>query len=172
MTYDGEEFSCCGILTSAAPPELVYKALTDYGELARIFRNVATSEVHLLEGGQKQLVQECRWHFLLFRGTFRCVFEVEEEPEARRLTFNARSAFMRRFLGRWEVGPAAGGPPGSAARYSLTVAPALRPPKRVGELSKKIFVGQVESILEDLHEELERELQAQGPAATDVATAP
>lgn len=37
-----------------------------------IFRNVVSSEVVLHPGtGAKQLVQDCRWQFLLFSGTFR-----------------------------------------------------------------------------------------------------
>lgn len=146
--------------------------------ICSIFRNVVSSELVLHPfTSAKQLVQECRWQFLLFQGTFRrwvlalnscwtrnryckqpvffehvphlcSVFEVAEDPAARSLAFNANSAFMRHFVGQWEVLPQPGG--GAAVRHHLCVEPSMRPPQRVGDLSKQIFVGQVQSILEDL----------------------
>lgn len=121
-------------------------------QLDRIFRNVKTSQLEVSDEGRKLLVQECRWQFLLFQGTFQSTFLVHEDPATRSLAFSAESAFMRQFVGRWEVREGAAG--GSHIYHSLSVQPQLSPPQRVGDLSKQIFTRQVESILFDLATEL------------------
>lgn len=55
MTQDGT-YTIHGRLESAAPPELVYEVLTDYGSLARVFHNVLESRL-LSVGDEKHLVQ-------------------------------------------------------------------------------------------------------------------
>lgn len=52
-------------------------------------------------------VQDCKWHFLLFSGTFQTRLSVREEPHHLRLTFNLLdgSIFMRDFVGQWQVSP-------------------------------------------------------------------
>ena len=43
----------------------------------------------------------------------------------------------------------------------MQVTPTVSPPQRLGNLTKRLFVAQVESILQDLHKELERRSTAQ-----------
>lgn len=61
---------------------------------------------------------------------------------------------MRKFIGTWDVRLNPQG--GSDIWHSMSVAPAIAPPKKIGELTKKIFVSQVEGILGDLAMELHR----------------
>ena len=80
---------------------------------------------------------------------------VMEAESSKQLEFSLRkSAFMRKFVGSWDVRPGPMG--GSEIWHSLAVQPALAPPQRIGDLTKKIFVSQVEGILGDLAVELQR----------------
>lgn len=129
--------------------------LTDYEALPAIFHNVDEACVHHTPEGDKVLSQRCSWRFLVFRGSFVTELTVEEHAAQRQLCFELRqSAFMRKFVGEWDVRPTAGG--GCEIWHSMAVAPALAPPQRIGEITKKIFVSQVESILGDLAVELHR----------------
>lgn len=109
-----------------------------------------------------QHLQTCSWAFLVFHGTFVTELIVDEDEDAGRLAFSLlRSAFMKQFIGSWHVEPHASGT-GSSIRHALAVKPVLAPPQKIGDLTKNIFVSQVESILKDLANELERhELQKQ-----------
>lgn len=146
-------YSVQGRLRSAAPAELVYQVLTDYHALASVFHNVDDCHVTQTEEGERLLVQTVNWHFLIFRGSFVTELLVDEGPDLQ-LSFSLlRSAFMRQFIGSWEVTAAEGG--GSDIRHSLSIVPTLSPPQKIGDLTKSIFVSQVEGILGDLAAELD-----------------
>jgi len=148
-------FSVSGRLLTPAPPSQVYDVLTDYSQLPRVFHNVDECSVRWTDDGGKQLVQTCSWRFLIFRGSFVTELDVDEAPETRRLSFSLiQSAFMRKFVGCWDVEPGPDG--GSLIRHSLSVQPAVAPPQQIGELTKNIFKSQVASILRDLEKELMR----------------
>lgn len=158
LTYHDGCFSVQGCLLSAAPPEIVYQVLTDYDSLPRVFSNVETSALRHTECGQKQLVQTCKWAFLVFSGTFVNELNVQEDPATRQVTFSLiQSAFMREFVGSWHIRRV----PGSnmtEVRHRLAVRPTVAPPQKVGDLSKKIFKKQVSGILDDLAQELDRHM--------------
>ena len=111
--------------------------------------------VRWTDDGGKHLVQNCSWKFLVFSGSFITELAVREAEAARQLEFSLmKSAFMKQFIGSWEVRSDLLG--GSEIWHSLAVAPALAPPQKIGDLTKKIFVSQVEGILGDLAVELHR----------------
>lgn len=148
-------FSITGRLVTPVSPDIVYDVLTDYDELPRVFHNVEECSVRWSDDGGKHLVQSCSWRFLVFRGSFVTELAVKEADAARQLEFSlTKSAFMRKFVGSWDVRPDSFG--GSEIWHSLAVAPALAPPQKIGDLTKKIFVSQVEGILGDLAVELQR----------------
>ncbi|KAL4434386.1 hypothetical protein ABPG75_000827 [Micractinium tetrahymenae] len=150
-------FSVQGCLVTAASPDTVYQVLTDYDSLPRVFHNVESSMLRQCpESRQKQLVQTCKWAFLVFSGTFVNELNVVEDAASRQLTFSlVESAFMKEFVGSWDVQPAAEGL--TKVRHRLSVRPMVAPPQKIGDLSKKIFKKQVVGILEDLAQELERQ---------------
>jgi hypothetical protein len=75
-------------------------------------------------------------------GTFANELNVVEEPVRRQLTFSlVQSAFMKEFLGSWDVRPLPEG--GAEVRHRLSVTPVVSPPQRIGDLSKRIFRRQV-----------------------------
>ena len=102
-------------------------------------------------------------------GTFVTELNVREDAERRQLTFSLlESAFMREFVGSWDVRPAApgdhsGGSGASSSssggltevRHRLSVRPAVAPPQAVGDITKRIFQRQVVGILSDLQAELD-----------------
>ena len=51
------------------------------------------------------MLQDCKWQFLMFSGTFETSLFMTEERGANRLSFNLAkpSMFMRSFQGRWQV---------------------------------------------------------------------
>ncbi|EFN51735.1 expressed protein [Chlorella variabilis] len=155
LEYAGGSYSVQGCLVTPACPNVVYQVLTDYEALTRVFHNVQSSAVRTCaHTGAKQLVQTCKWAFLVFSGTFVHELNVVEEPEQRQLTFSlAHSAFMREFVGSWDVRGLPGGM--TEVRHRLSVTPTVAPPQRIGDLSKCIFRKQVVGILEDLDRELE-----------------
>jgi len=134
---------------------LVYEVLTDYSSLPAVFHNVDECTVRWTDDGDKSLMQTCSWRFLIFCGSFVTELEVDEEPETRKLAFSLlQSAFMRKFVGCWHVVDNVDG--GSDIYHSLTVQPAVSPPQSIGDIAKRIFVSQVESLLIDLDMELQR----------------
>ena len=49
-------------------------------------------------------MQECKWEFLIFSGSFSAELTVKEERNQGRLTFSLiESSFMEEFVGRWKV---------------------------------------------------------------------
>lgn len=174
MYADGS-FTVQGCLLSRASPDTVYQVLTDYESLPRVFQNIESSSVRRCkQTGGKQLVQTCKWAFLVFSGTFVTELNVREDATQRQLTFSLlESAFMREFVGSWDVRPAPGSDPsegGSSSssvsvssngsglteiRHRLSVRPTVAPPQAVGDISKRIFQRQVVGILSDLQAELE-----------------
>ncbi|KAL4860208.1 hypothetical protein ACK3TF_000398 [Chlorella vulgaris] len=177
LQYKEGQFTVEGCLITLAPPELVYQVLTDYDALPRVFHNVDSSALRRCSvTGQKQMVQTCRWAFLVFSGTFVNELNVVEDPRQRKLTFSlVQSAFMREFVGSWDLQALPCG--ATQVRHRLSVTPVVSPPQRIGDLSKKIFRKQVVSILEDLRAELQSRLngvqaslQAQSVKEEEVAT--
>ena len=100
---------------------------------------------------------------------------VREDVVRRQLTFSLlESAFMREFVGSWDIRPAPGSDHGdhnssssggasisnngsglTEVRHRLSVCPAVAPPQAVGDISKRIFQRQVVGILSDLQAELD-----------------
>jgi len=93
------------------------------------------------------------WKFLIFRGAFETELEVVEDPDKGVLTFSLlKSAFMKEFVGDWEVVDVEGG--GSFTRHELSVMPMVQPPQTIGNITAKIFETQVKCVLKDLADEL------------------
>lgn len=157
VAYEEGTFSIQGrLIVENVPPERVYEVLTDYASLPRVFHNVQECAVQWGDHGAKTLVQRCSWQFLIFRGSFVTELAVEESEELLQLSFSLNeSAFMRKFVGTWDIRPVQGG---SEILHRLAVAPTLPPPQKIGDLTKRIFVSQVKTILNDLKLELEREI--------------
>jgi hypothetical protein len=155
VSYQNGTYSIVGKLTSPVPPDQVYGVLTDYAALPAVFHNIEDCELRVTADGSKQLVQRCSWRFLIFKGSFVTELEVTEHQDARKLSFSLQeSAFMRAFVGAWDVRETPDA--GSEILHRLAVAPTVAPPQRLGDLTKRIFVSQVEGILFDLQTELQR----------------
>lgn len=93
------------------PPSKVFQILTD-PDNARIFQAIKANlsrRVVWNDGNGKQLVeveQECRWRFLIFRGTFVNKMLVEEDKNNHSICVRlAQPGFMRRFQGKWVIKP-------------------------------------------------------------------
>eukprot|EP00873_Tetraselmis_striata_P037340 jgi/Tetstr1/457604/TSEL_044171.t1 len=150
-------YTVTGALEVAARPEDVYAVLVDYEGAHDIFSNIESTKVVDVEG-KVQLMQKCRWKFLMFSGTFDAVLSVREVPEQRVLLFElVQSSFMQGFQGRWKV--VDNGQGGSVVKHSLTVNPTLSPPSVMGGYTRKIFVEQEHQVLDDLIAELIRREQ-------------
>ncbi|PNH03267.1 hypothetical protein TSOC_010684 [Tetrabaena socialis] len=153
----GASYTVLGQLRIQAPAEEVYALLTDYARCHHVFKNIASSEVLRTDGGELEVVQNCKWAFLAFSGTFKVHLGVREDPDRGILTFSlVQSNFMNDFEGRWCVRPGSGegGPSGAwcEVEHSLSVVPSVPVPAAVAYYTRGIFVRQVESILRDLQE--------------------
>ncbi|KAK9824396.1 hypothetical protein WJX72_009979 [[Myrmecia] bisecta] len=147
-------YSVAGQMHSMADAADVYVLLSDYAALDRVFSSVEQSNV-VHSNGQKQILQLCRWEFLIFSGTFKTLLSVAEDPVAGRLVFSlVNSSFMRDFEGRWQITPLDGG--GCSIEHNLTVAPVVAPPETFAGYAQKIFMRQVSRVMEDLQGELAR----------------
>ena len=134
----------------------VYNLLTDYEASPRAFRAVRSVKVVDCEGNECvasniYIEQECEWKFFVFGGAFPCSFEVEERDEEKRmkcsLAPNAKGrGFLRQFEGSWVVEETSDG---VRVEHTLMVQPKLTPP-----YASKIFVQQVEQIMEDVANEI------------------
>lgn len=103
-TRQDGEFSVEGWLDCSATPDTVYDCLTDYANLANTFGNITDTQVLHGPHGGLQVKQVCKWEFLVFQGTFSLLLNVQEDKEARALTFDlVESGFMQGFLGLWTV---------------------------------------------------------------------
>uniref|UniRef100_A0A7S1X3D0 Coenzyme Q-binding protein COQ10 START domain-containing protein n=1 Tax=Tetraselmis chuii TaxID=63592 RepID=A0A7S1X3D0_9CHLO len=150
-------YTVTGALEVQARPEDVYAVLVDYEGAHNIFSNIEATKV-LEVDGKTQLLQKCRWTFLMFSGTFDAILSVREVPEQKVLLFElVRSSFMKGFEGRWHVVDNGAG--GSVVEHSLTVNPTLSPPGVMGGYTRKIFVEQEHQVLDDLIAELIRREQ-------------
>ena len=161
VKYENGSFQVCGLMRHPASRNTVYETLVDYDALPRVFHNVDSCTARRGEDGKLVVSQMVGWKFLIFRGAFETVLEVVEDEAQRVLTFSLlRSAFMKEFVGDWEVAddPADGG---SLVRHELRVMPTMRPPQRIGNLTAKIFETQVKCVLKDLADELSLRLPAE-----------
>ena len=161
VKYENGSFQVCGLMRHPASRNTVYETLVDYDALPRVFHNVDSCTARRGEDGKLVVSQMVGWKFLIFRGAFETVLEVVEDEAQRVLTFSLlRSAFMKEFVGDWEVAddPADGG---SLVRHELRVMPTMRPPQRIGNLAAKIFETQVKCVLKDLADELSLRLPAE-----------
>ena len=135
----------------------VYNLLTDYEASPRAFR--AVRSVRVIEGEGDACVasniyieQECEWKFFVFGGAFPCAFEVEERDEEMKMKCSLApgrrgTGFLKQFEGSWSVENTS---EGVLIEHTLMVKPKLTPP-----YASKIFVQQVEQILEDVVNEIE-----------------
>lgn len=147
-------FRVSGLLYSELPQKDIYNVLTDYSSLPRVFHNVEQCSVSVSEDGRKFVTQMMLWNFLIFRGSFETELEVLENIKNFEISFSLiQSAFMNQFVGEWRIEQDASGI--STVRHSISVVPSVRPPQKIGDLTKKIFEAQVEKILRDLRKELE-----------------
>ncbi|CAL5224922.1 g7688 [Coccomyxa viridis] len=152
VDYQAGLYTIHGSLHIDLSEEAVLDVLTDYDGLSRIYNNIEDSQV-LVNGSQKQVLQTCRWEFLVFSGTFETRLTVHEARQHGEVVFNLiSSSFMRQFQGAWKVTSLAGG--GCRVQHRLSVQPSLAPPEALASYTKKIFVRQVERLLEDLSREL------------------
>lgn len=144
-----------GRMTVRAPEAAVYRALTDYSRAPDIFSNIIRSTASM-EGMNLMVKQICTWKFLMLKGEFELQLSVNEQPTARSLVFRLeRSKFMKDFEGRWQV---AQRPDGTClVTHQLAVHPTVSPPAAIAGYTSKIFVKQVDGILQDLEAELKRQ---------------
>lgn len=99
-----------------------------------------------------QVLQRCKWKFLLFEGSFGLALDVDTKPETREVSFTlVQSKFMRDFEGSWVVEPLPDG--GCLVEHVLKVTPLVAPPRAFAHYTSKIFMRQVEGILGDLQAE-------------------
>ena len=135
----------------------VYNLLTDYEASPRAFRAVRGVRVIECEGdacvaSNIYIEQECEWKFFVFGGAFPCAFEVEERDEEMKMKCSLApgrrgTGFLKQFEGSWSVENTS---EGVLIEHTLMVKPKLTPP-----YASKIFVQQVEQILEDVVNEIE-----------------
>lgn len=148
-------FRVSGLLRSELPNEVIYNVLTDYSSLPRVFHNVEKCSVSVTEDGRKFVTQMMLWNFLIFRGSFETELEVLENCDDFEISFSlVQSAFMNQFVGAWRIDQDVNGI--SIIRHSISVAPSVKPPQKIGDLTKRIFEAQVQKILRDLSEELKQ----------------
>lgn len=146
-------FRVSGLLRSNLPKQEIYDVLTDYSSLSRVFHNVEKCSVTVTEDGRKFVTQMMLWNFLIFRGSFETELEVLENFQDFEISFSlVQSAFMNQFVGAWSISQDVTGT--SVIRHSISVAPSVRPPQKIGDLTKRIFEAQVQNILRDLAGEL------------------
>lgn len=134
----------------------VYNLLTDYEASPRVFRAVRSVEGVECEGDEcvatnVYIRQECEWKFFVFGGAFPCTFEVEERDEEMKMKCSLAPkqrgvGFLRQFEGSWSVENASDG---VEIEHVLMVQPKLTPP-----YASKIFVQQVEQIMDDVAKEV------------------
>lgn len=107
-----------------------------------------------MQDGAVKVNQECKWQFLIFKGTFGIGLLVDEDPESKTVTFTlAKSAFMRDFEGSWELEKLPDG--GCHVTHVLNITPLVSPPRAFENYTSKIFIRQVDGILGDLRKALE-----------------
>ena len=126
----GGSYNVEGVLHSSASPDAVYDLLVDYDALPDVFRSVQRTEMlrapghpELLGSGDDlHMVQHVQWAFLVFSGTFATSLAVREAATQRQLSFQLLdSAFLREFVGHWDVQEAGGESGRSVIRHRLTV---------------------------------------------------
>ena len=162
VKYERGSFQVCGTMRHPASRKTVYETLVDYDALPRVFHNVDSCTARRAEDGKLVVSQMVGWKFLIFRGAFETELEVVEDEAQRVLTFSLlRSAFMKEFVGDWEVEDDVTEGVGSLVRHELSVMPMVRPPQRIGNLTAKIFETQVKCVLKDLADELSLRLMAE-----------
>ena len=90
--------------------------------------------------------------------------DITEHPSECRLKFSLRkeSAFMRNFVGAWDVRDVTSREGYCEIIHVLAVSPSVAPPQKLGDITSKIFAGQVHGILRDLEKELMRRRASKG----------
>lgn len=152
VAQQGDLYTICGSLETGLSREAILGVLTDYEGLARIYSSIEESRLSVI-GRKKSVLQVCRWEFLVFSGTFETKLTVEEDLPIGTVVFHlVSSSFMRQFEGRWQVSELADG--SCKVEHRLSVEPFLAPPQAFAGYTQKIFVRQVERLLEDLSSEL------------------
>ncbi|GHP05016.1 hypothetical protein PPROV_000376800 [Pycnococcus provasolii] len=143
------------VLPHSVNADDVWDMLLDYERSSDIFHNIEEAVVmHDESRNQKQLVEQCRWVFLVFSGTFELLLDVDENVSERVLTFSLGKpgAFMQAFEGRWQVMTADDGQ--AVVAHTLTVRPSLPPPALVSGYTEAVFERQVKRVMEDLRNAL------------------
>ena len=108
-----------------------------------------------MQDGKMEVSQECTWKFLMFRGSFKIVLNVDEQPATREVEFSLlESKFMRAFQGSWNIQEMPGG--GCKVEHTLQVTPLISPPPAFAGYTSRIFIKQVTGIMEDLQQALKQ----------------
>ena len=158
VMYENGTYSVVGKLIVPVSAGEAYEVLTDYSSLSDIFHNIEKCSINVAESGEKHLIQHCSWRFLIFKGTFVTKLHIMEDPSSWQLEFSLgeQESFMRDFVGAWHVKESQDRLGHCEITHSLAVSPSIAPPKRLGNITAKIFVGQVKGILRDLESEILR----------------
>ena len=128
-----------GTINSPARADDVYSILTDYDRLPQIFHNVDSCTFEESDDGRKDSSEMVTWKFLIFKGSFVTELRVIENYEECQLSFSLiKSAFMESFVGTWEIEEDSNSGL-SIIRHSLSINPIVRPPQKIGDITKKIF---------------------------------
>jgi ribosome-associated toxin RatA of RatAB toxin-antitoxin module len=147
-----------------AEAQEVFDLLTRYEDSEKVFSNIAATTVKVQESGAKHLLQSCNWNFLGLSGQFDAELAVAEYPADRSLVFSLlQTGFMREMEGRWVVKQPTDSPNECEVEHTLSVQPAVMPPRVMHGYVHNIFVKQVTGILEDLEKEVHRRHQGPHP---------
>ena len=107
-----------------APPEVLWRVLTNYDHLAEFIPMLRTSHVDRRSDGSVLLTQQGVIHMALYRQVIHVVFRIQEEPP-HRVTFDAITGDFVIYRGQWRLEPAG---EGSRLYYETTIEPAIRIP--------------------------------------------
>lgn len=116
--------------TVAAAPNVVWRLLTDYEQLADYLPNLHSARVVSREGERVVIEQIGTVRFLFFSRTIRLLVEARERAPDR-IDIGLVEGDMKVYRARWELSPLAGAS-GTRITYSATIVPKFDVPGIVG----------------------------------------
>lgn len=152
----GELFQVHASARIAAPLEIAWQVLTDYGRLPQFVPGIIRSDV-LIRSGNRVLVEQVgEARFLMFSFPIEIRMEVQERP---RETVDSRavSGNMRSMWGRYELQEDATGT-GVTLRYFGALEPDFALPPLIG-------VAALRGTIQDQFEAMVREIERRGASA-------